>query len=58
AALYFVHTDRAESRISELDVDLFGNITNWPDNFFGDEMADLVARSEAQARRMQEGEVR
>jgi predicted ATPase len=56
AALYFVHTDRAESRISELEVDLFGNITNWPDHFFGDDMADLVARSEAQARRMKEGE--
>ncbi len=51
SALYFVHTDRAEARIEELDVDLFGNIKNWPDNFFGDEMEDMVARSEAQARR-------
>lgn len=52
AALYFVHTDKAEAHIEELEVDLFGNILNWPENFFGDEMADLVARSEAQARRM------
>jgi len=46
-----VHTDRDEARIEELDVDSFGNIRNWPQNFFGDEMADLVARSEAQAKR-------
>lgn len=55
AALYFVHAEGAQARIEELDVDRFGNIKNWPDNFFGDEMADLVARSEAQARRMQSG---
>jgi predicted ATPase len=53
AALYFVHTDGASARIEALKVDLFGNILNWPDGFFGDEMGDLVARSEAQARRMQ-----
>src|SRR5262249_23686856 len=51
AALYFVHTDGASARIEALKVDLFGNILNWPEGFFGDEMADLVARSEAQARR-------
>jgi predicted ATPase len=51
AALYFVHTDGAAARIEALKVDLYGNILNWPDGFFGDEMADLVARSQAQARR-------
>ena len=51
-ALCFVHTQGAEAQIEQLDVDLFGNITNWPENFFGDEMADLVARTAAQARRM------
>lgn len=51
SALYFVHTDAAEARIEALDVDMFGNVRNWPASFFGDEMADLVARSEAQARR-------
>lgn len=55
AALYFIHTEGAQARIEELDVDLFGNIRNWPEDFFGDEMADLVARTEAQARRMQKG---
>ncbi|AUX25344.1 hypothetical protein SOCEGT47_058880 [Sorangium cellulosum] len=55
AALYFVHTEDASARIEELDVDDYGNIRNWPDGFFGDEMDDLVARTEAQARRMRKG---
>ena len=53
AALYFVHTGADGARLEELDVDAYGNIRNWPEGFFGDEMADLVARTEAQARRMQ-----
>lgn len=53
AALYFVHTEGASARIEELDVDAYGNIRNWPEGFFGDEMLDLVARTEAQAKRQQ-----
>jgi len=52
AALYFVSTQEEGARIEELEVDQFGNIRNWPEGFFGDEMGDLVARSEAQAKRM------
>jgi hypothetical protein len=55
AALYFVHTEADGARLEELDVDTFGNIRNWPEGFFGDEMEDLVARTEAQARRMAQG---
>jgi predicted ATPase len=51
SALYFVHSDGATARIEELELDPFGNILNWPESFFGDEMADVVARTEAQARR-------
>jgi predicted ATPase len=51
AALYFVHTGVDGARLEELKVDTFGNILNWPEGFFGDEMEDLVARTEAQARR-------
>jgi len=54
-ALYFVHTRGGAAQIETLDVDDYGNIRNWPENFFGDEMADLVARTEAQARRTQKG---
>ena len=52
AALYFVDGTREAARIEELDVDRFGSIRNWPRDFFGDEMGDLVARREAQALRM------
>jgi predicted ATPase len=55
AALYFVDTVGSSAQIRELDVDDYGNIKNWPDSFFGDEMADLVARTQAQAKRMQAG---
>lgn len=50
-ALYFVTSRAGAGRIEQLDVDEYGNIKNWPERFFGDEMADLVARTEAQARR-------
>lgn len=52
AALYFVNAVGSEASIDQLDVDLYGNVKNWPVDFFGDEMADLVARTEAQAKRM------
>lgn len=55
AALYFIRPENGEAQIEELDVDLYGNILNWPPSFFGDEMEDLVARAEAQARRMRNG---
>jgi predicted ATPase len=51
-ALYFVHTERDHARLEALDVDRFGNIRNWPQSFFGDEMEDLVARAKAQSSRM------
>ena len=50
-ALYFVHTERDRARLEALDVDAFGNIRNWPQGFFGDEMEDLVARTKAQSKR-------
>jgi len=50
-ALYFVETSRGRSEIHELKVDEYGNITNWPQNFFGDEMGDLAAMTEAAAER-------
>jgi predicted ATPase len=51
-ALYFVHTERDRARLETLDMDMFGNIKNWPDGVFGDEMEDLVARTRAQSNRM------
>jgi predicted ATPase len=46
-ALYSVDTEGGVSEIYELDVDPYGNIKNWPRNFFGDEIGDLGAMTEA-----------
>jgi len=35
-----------------LKIDRYGNVNNWPTDFFGDDMGDLVARMEAQVARM------
>ncbi len=51
AALYFCEPGPEGSVIRELQVDSLGNITNWPANFFGDEMADLEAMAEAAMQR-------
>lgn len=54
-ALYFAAiSDQGVSRLQQLDLDSFGNIRNWPDNFFGDEMGDLVAMTEAAMQRQME----
>lgn len=50
-ALYFIEASDGRSEIHELKVDEYGNITNWPQDFFGDEMGDLGAMTEATALR-------
>lgn len=45
--LYFVETRQGKSEIHELTVDPYGNIKNWPSDFFGDEIGDLSAMTEA-----------
>jgi predicted ATPase len=45
--LYFTDVVGGRSQLSQLDVDAFGNIRNWPKDFFGDEMGDLAAMVEA-----------
>jgi predicted ATPase len=50
-ALYFIETSGGRSEIRELEIDDYGNITNWPQDFFGDEIGDLAAMTEAAAER-------
>jgi predicted ATPase len=50
-AIFFARPGDEGADLEELEVNAFGDIVNWPDNFFGDEMGDIVARTEAAARR-------
>ena len=51
-ALYFCQTNnRGISEITALKLDRYGNINNWPDGFFGDELGELAAMTEAGMRR-------
>jgi predicted ATPase len=50
-ALYFCEVRRGRSVLRELEVDLFGDIRNWPDDFFGDPMDDIAAQAEASLKR-------
>ena len=50
-ALYFCQINDGTSEIERLKVDEYGNIRNWPQNFFGDDMGDLVAKTKAEMQR-------
>jgi predicted ATPase len=44
-AIYFCHRSGSSTELQPLTLDIFGGIENWPENFFGDEMADIAART-------------
>jgi predicted ATPase len=46
-AVYFCRRSSAGNELEPLRLNVFGEIENWPENFFGDEMADIAARSRA-----------
>jgi predicted ATPase len=46
-ALYFCSMGGMASQIEALDIDEYGNIANWPKDFFGDSTGDLIAMTEA-----------
>ena len=50
-ALYFCGRGEDGSLLEPLRVNLFGDIENWPDDFFGDEMGEVSARMNAAAKR-------
>lgn len=50
-AIYFCRPNNTGSSLLKLDVDLFGNIMNWPEDFFGDEIGDLAEMTKAEMRR-------
>ncbi len=52
--LYFCANSQGKATLADLDIDEFGEIRNWPENFFGDEMAEIAAtRTAALKRKMQ-----
>ena len=51
-ALYFCRNNDGFSTIERLEVNEFGEIKNWPENFFGDVMGDMFAMTDVQAKRM------
>jgi predicted ATPase len=50
-AIYFCKQGNKGAELAAIEVNEFGDILNWPENFFGDEMEDLVARTTAAAAR-------
>ena len=46
-ALFFIRQRKGKAVIEEMNFDIFGNITNWPDNFFGNDLEDLAAMTKA-----------
>lgn len=50
-ALYFVRIEDDVSKMEALDMDLYGNVVNWPNDFFGDEMGELAAMTKAAIQR-------
>jgi predicted ATPase len=52
AALYFCKMDnQGDSELVPLEIDIYGNICNYPEGFFGDEMGDIVAMNKAAIKR-------
>jgi predicted ATPase len=54
-AIYFCRNNEGGALLESLDLNLFGEIRNWPENFFGDQMGDLSARALAAQRRKLQG---
>jgi hypothetical protein len=56
AALYFCEIADGGSALTQLKLNLFGAIENWPKDFFGDEFGEMAATTKAaMARKSQEG---
>jgi len=44
---YFANINNTPAILEPLQIDIFGNILNWPENFFGDEMGDITEQAKA-----------
>ena len=50
-ALYFCQINDGTSEIEQLKLDEYGNISNWPQDFFGDSTGELVEKTKAEMQR-------
>ena len=50
-AFHFCEIDNGNSRAEQLKVDEYGNISNWPKDFFGDDMGDVAEKTKAEMKR-------
>ena len=49
--LYFCDCKNGRSRLEDLNLNVFGEIENWPENFFGNEIGELAAIQKASLRK-------
>jgi hypothetical protein len=45
-AIYFCYSGKEGSDIDRLELDSYGDIANWPPDFFGDELEDVLVQAE------------
>ena len=53
-AVYFCRRAGSATDLEPLKLNMFGEIENWPEHFFGDEMADIAGRTVAAMQRKKE----
>ncbi|HDN67557.1 MAG TPA: DUF3696 domain-containing protein [Firmicutes bacterium] len=46
-ALFFCTMEGGRSRLEQLRVDMYGHIENWPEDFFGDELGEILRTQRA-----------
>ena len=49
--VYFISATEGVAQASDLDLNEWGEIENWPDKFFGDEVGEIVAITQNALRR-------
>ncbi|EIX9774309.1 TPA: DUF3696 domain-containing protein [Klebsiella pneumoniae] len=48
---YFSDISSSTPKLTPLQIDIFGNILNWPENFFGDELTDITEQAKSALKR-------
>ena len=49
--LYFVSQESGEARLTDIGLNEYGEIMNWPPDFFGDEMEEIAETRKAAIKR-------